>query len=829
MKNNYHPKRKDTAILSRMSRGLAACAECKRMKLKCDKKVPCSSCVRRECSSICPTGVLISRQASRAILAGGRSARRTQDDIAQLRERNLKLEDALAFAYSHTSKDTHPLLAESSPRQRPKDDSEVDKIADVLGTLTVGEAGELKYFGPSSMVEVLIKAFFSPAKSLTPTQSLHQATSTADKPPLSSSPLPTLDHTLGSLSAKTPLDFTRNMESFVSTILNDLPERARAWSLCDILYKTYPIYSMPIQEEELMESYIFPMYKYLEDSHTAQNLPLSSRAFRPHRCATIFFVFAIAAWLDVTNQQYWVEAGRYYQIGLSCLSMQSIFYSPEVASVNALCLLAYYNELQGAAPTSTMSPGWTILSLACKIGQGLGLHRDPAQWNLDNTTIHRRRWLYWELISMEVFHCLGTGRPLNCRPSYVDTELPDDMGQTDARGQHLQGFFRCKHEFVRDCYLDVVETLVGATPATYEMILELDRKVREKEIPGHLNRIIVNAEDGPSLTAPEFLHTCMLGIARSIVILSIHRGHLTEALQHSSGNPLKSRYAPSFLASFRAASWVVKSYHAAHKRFPVLFARLWNPWTAVLVAVMVLGSIAIDAPSSLIGNSPLEELRVASSMFDDAAARTVSHRTKNGAKIVQKILARAEEAQARHSITRGDDTEPGISMPPTNYGDDELAIFGGQTRLSPINTRQTHLQSQEGASSHDSDSSASSPGLLEEHYPSLAEFLNTAPMTQVASSTTFQEIQGSALRSLAVSPFHDPEFSLPQLGGWVPSSLPTSHKHYHFENLGGPSTSGSPNPDTFENYLTSPPPIDLGPQPSTVTPWQDFMMQHSLT
>ncbi|KAH8801811.1 hypothetical protein DL96DRAFT_781119 [Flagelloscypha sp. PMI_526] len=88
MENNYHPKRKDKTILSRMSRGLAACAECKRMKLKCDKKVPCSSCVRRECSSICPTGVLVSRHASRTILGVGDSARRTQDDIARLRERS---------------------------------------------------------------------------------------------------------------------------------------------------------------------------------------------------------------------------------------------------------------------------------------------------------------------------------------------------------------------------------------------------------------------------------------------------------------------------------------------------------------------------------------------------------------------------------------------------------------------------------------------------------------------------------------------------------------------------------------------------------------------
>ena len=81
--------------------------------------------------------------------------------------------------------------------------------------------------------------------------------------------------------------------------------------------------------------------------------------------------------------------------------------------------------------------------------------------------------------------------------------------------------FRSKHEFVRDCYLEVVETLLAATPANYEAILELDRKVRGKEIPAHLNRILDNPEDGPSLSAPEFMHTCMLGVARSIGLSSL--------------------------------------------------------------------------------------------------------------------------------------------------------------------------------------------------------------------------------------------------------------------------------------------------------------------
>lgn len=36
--------------------GELSCAECHRLKLKCDKKLPCGSCKRRGCESICPLG-----------------------------------------------------------------------------------------------------------------------------------------------------------------------------------------------------------------------------------------------------------------------------------------------------------------------------------------------------------------------------------------------------------------------------------------------------------------------------------------------------------------------------------------------------------------------------------------------------------------------------------------------------------------------------------------------------------------------------------------------------------------------------------------------------
>lgn len=40
------------------TRGATACAECRRLKIRCVGGWPCDSCIRRKCSSICPTGAL---------------------------------------------------------------------------------------------------------------------------------------------------------------------------------------------------------------------------------------------------------------------------------------------------------------------------------------------------------------------------------------------------------------------------------------------------------------------------------------------------------------------------------------------------------------------------------------------------------------------------------------------------------------------------------------------------------------------------------------------------------------------------------------------------
>jgi hypothetical protein len=74
--------------------------------------------------------------------------------------------------------------------------------------------------------------------------------------------------------------------------------------------------------------------------------------------------------------------------------------------------------------------------------------------------------------------------------------------------------YRWKHEFSRDIFSCVLEQTLSAEPPKYETILELDRKVREKTLPPHLNSFMSVVEE--DCTPSAYMRKCLLGQYRSV-------------------------------------------------------------------------------------------------------------------------------------------------------------------------------------------------------------------------------------------------------------------------------------------------------------------------
>lgn len=168
-----------------------------RLKLRCDRNIPCSSCVKRGCGAICPDGISscfsiglstpsysrhrfshygsrkpvcphlflpsphFSPPPIRFVLA---STQELHEKITELCTRVRELEDALRASHNQTASDTHPLLSEDllrvkAPLQRdvslrshtitnqPEDDDTNPDDVDSFGTLSISHTGQTKYYG----------------------------------------------------------------------------------------------------------------------------------------------------------------------------------------------------------------------------------------------------------------------------------------------------------------------------------------------------------------------------------------------------------------------------------------------------------------------------------------------------------------------------------------------------------------------------------------------------------------------------------------------------------------------------------------------------------
>lgn len=71
-----------------------------------------------------------------------------------------------------------------------------------------------------------------------------------------------------------------------------------------------------------------------------------------------------------------------------------------------------------------------------------------------------------------------------------------------------------------------------------------------------------------------------------LAMLYIHRSFFAQALLDFPSNPLRSPFAPSFLAGYRCASAIIKTTAVTFQKYPDLFSRFWTLWSNLLSAAV---------------------------------------------------------------------------------------------------------------------------------------------------------------------------------------------------------------------------------------------------
>ena len=153
------------------------------------------------------------------------------------------------------------------------------------------------------------------------------------------------------------------------------------------------------------------------------------------------------------------------------------------------------------------------------------------------------------------------------------------------------------------CVAEVASKTLTAEAPSYELIMELDRKVREFPIPPDAAAMQEDLETPPDSEPPplqESMIRFVLAHSREVseycpaspcsvpgmltgrhtkVLLFLHRSFFAQAIMDCPRNPLRSAYAHSFLAAYRSSCTILKVVKEQFGQYPGMCARFWVIWT----------------------------------------------------------------------------------------------------------------------------------------------------------------------------------------------------------------------------------------------------------
>ncbi|KAF6752978.1 fungal-specific transcription factor domain-containing protein [Ephemerocybe angulata] len=596
-----------------------SCAECRRLKLRCDRTIPCSSCVKRGCGAICP-------------------------------------DTGLKTSHAKTSTEQHPLLSEDllkvkMPLQREppalrngglaiKEEENTPEALDAFGSLSISLSGRTKYFG-------------------------HIANSWNESP---EDELENSEDTVSSLRNLLPAEILMRASAFPIAHTSALAN-VGLQTLCCIYYShaawmwvPHFFYTTP----RLFHLTCIPRYNPINIEtfdeevwslfYGQQAGPIQEDPMVYHRLSLMFIVLAIGSLMDMTLPAYNLEAEKYHQLSRAAIFHSSLFDEPTLNAVQSLFLMTYYMFLSDRHGTNT-GARWGIMGITIRVAQ----NRDSGKYKVDVAETQRRRELFWELFTYDSWQCYTFGRPPSFASPHFDTRMPfaDDTSDDHA-------FNTWKHRFSSECMNLFHDQAFGAKTPTYATVLQLDRKMRSFPVPPIL-QVVGFGNSDPSQAGQDSLP---LTLQRHIVLAIPRAYFFARAMSDHPSDPLSSPYGASVIAAYRSAGSSVALMKNLH--------RIWFLWAHMFSCAIILGSIVTRCPSMSFALSALTQLDSACELFSRAAR---GFRATKVLSIMLNLQQKAHYALDEYRKGNGSPlTRLNPGSPSSPVEDDELAVLGGKTR-----------------------------------------------------------------------------------------------------------------------------------------------------
>ncbi|GAA6024586.1 hypothetical protein JCM11491_000290 [Sporobolomyces phaffii] len=600
-----------------------SCLECRRLKLKCDRTVPCSSCRRRGCPEVCPDGVkkppgrALEVQAELSLLA--KRVEFLETLVTELGGEDrippaLKLKHAFRKS-SSSVRDVESQIAtntyghgygdevesdEGEARMDEKDDDrddggETDEEARLVvgvGSLSIGDDEAGRYLGASAA-----PAYYFDDEDELDDHDRDEVNSGNEGHPVIQ---------LGPSRQK-------GMEE-VESYRTLLPPLERAKELAENYYAFLAFQFVPLSSSEFYDDYLPAAYTPNDPS--------------PTKLGAVYIVLSLGTLFDPEKPSTFnEEAQRYFLRSQNVLAAAKALSHNTLATSQTLQLCGSFllcqHDLQEGGETF-----FPLLGIASRLLVTQALHRDGALFGLSGTELNRRRRVFWELTTIERMQAFISGRPYMLQDRQFDTKYPENANDFDIAKWQLGTFIGT-----------VIDSAFSISSPTYSTILKLDAGLRKlvRESPRSL-RSGVLPEDAflekpqfvPQLpptplpsdsTLIEKLQQHTMDQMYSQVLFYTHKPAFAHALVNHPKEPLQSPFRASVEAlALETAVYLVavaKSWTTLH---PVLAPRWWHIYFHAFAAAVSQASLVIKCPSSLLAPHSWTQLQQAVAVFEEAGS-----------------------------------------------------------------------------------------------------------------------------------------------------------------------------------------------------------------
>ncbi|KAF8958939.1 hypothetical protein BDZ97DRAFT_1428180 [Flammula alnicola] len=703
---------------TRRIRGEIACAECRRLKIRCDRTVPCSTCVKRGCGALCPNGTIPPGEGSRFVLAATDHLRHK---LTRMEARMRSLEDALAIIHGSESDRPHPLLSsteevdeEEGPQLKAVSEENTQSplpLREASGTLWLDGQGGSRFFGPSGGSESLLMS--SEVSSTSQSENSGPSLQELDPSYLS----PEINQCYQSFPFTPPNVVAASVQNMIESFL---PSIDRAITLCDTFLEHLSWMFHIVSRHKLVNELIPIIYK--------QNPVL----YGPHDLALLLIVLGIGSLVDLNLPPYNLEAQHYYRLSRATLALQPVLGAQSMVTIKVLHLMSIYNGMSGKE--SNLEQSYVLLDLAGQVALRIGFHIDPSMWGFEGREAYDRRVYFWNLMAGVLWQSLVTGRPPSLLMSYIDCRIPSVEDENlFQEGEVPLGFGIWGFKANAECLIPLVRIALAVKPPSYETVMELDRKIRDLALPRA--DVLQNHTDRTAISMRTFVRSHY----QELMLLFLHRAYFAQAMTEHPDNPLSSPCSQSVTAAYSSACIVLQDTRAQFLKKPLLCARVWRIWSFTFSAAVIVGTVAIRGVHLNLKPTPLEEFEAICKIFTSAAQ--TSSRAARALPVLQVMLQKAYEAHAYYH-------EQGKPAPSKGQGVEDLLYFGGNNNViqhEPKATTPTQLQPQP---RQPPQPSASGP-IPRSHIPQQLHTLPPPPRAQASTS-----VRSSPSISGAPSTYH---------------------------------------------------------------------------